>query len=139
MPGEDGIHHGEQRLGEIGQNERNRQQEDSPVPIGHVHYFRIQGFTFLNRLQLAADEHFAWVVPRQGLKPFSFQFVYGPTKSCPDTKPGSHPDSNLTLFRRLRRPGLMRCVSISAKTAGSSTTLRSGRDDNFIAGSGISL
>ena len=64
MTGENGVHHGEQRLGEIGKNERNRQQEDSPVPIGHFHDFRIQGFTFLNRLELAADEHFVWDVPR---------------------------------------------------------------------------
>src|ERR1700678_4611280 len=68
MTGENGVHHGEQRLGEIGKNERNRQQEDSPVPIGHFHDFRIQGFTFLNRLELAADEHFVWDVAWQGLK-----------------------------------------------------------------------
>jgi hypothetical protein len=35
MAGENGIHCGEQRLGQIRENQGNREEEDSPVPIGH--------------------------------------------------------------------------------------------------------
>jgi hypothetical protein len=37
----------------------------------------------VNCLELSADGHFARDVPRQGLKPNLFQFVYGPTKVVP--------------------------------------------------------
>ncbi len=37
MAGEDGVHHGEQRLGQVRKNERDGQQKDSPVPVGHFH------------------------------------------------------------------------------------------------------
>ena len=37
MTGEDRVHHGEQRLGEVRKNERDGEQEHSPVPVGHSH------------------------------------------------------------------------------------------------------
>jgi hypothetical protein len=37
----------------------------------------------MNRLELAADEHFVWDVLWQGLKPILFQVVFGPTKVVP--------------------------------------------------------
>jgi hypothetical protein len=37
MPGEDRVHHGKQRLGQVGKDERDGQNEDPPVPVGHFH------------------------------------------------------------------------------------------------------
>ena len=36
MAGEDGVHCGEQRLGEVGEDEGDREEEDSAVPVGHL-------------------------------------------------------------------------------------------------------
>jgi hypothetical protein len=35
MAGEDRVHCGEQGLGEVGEDEGNRQEEDAAVPMGH--------------------------------------------------------------------------------------------------------
>jgi hypothetical protein len=37
MAGEDRVHHGKQRLGQVGKDERDGQKEDPPVPVGHFH------------------------------------------------------------------------------------------------------
>ncbi len=37
MAGENRVHHGKQRLGEVRKNERDGEVEDSPVPVGHSH------------------------------------------------------------------------------------------------------
>ena len=44
MTGEDGIHHGEQRLSQVGKNERDGEEEDSTVPVGHSHGCVYLGF-----------------------------------------------------------------------------------------------
>ena len=37
MAGEDGIHHGKQGLSQVGKNERDGEEEDSTIPVGHSH------------------------------------------------------------------------------------------------------
>ena len=40
MAGEDRVHRGEQRLGEVRKNQWEGEKEDSPVPVGHSHSCR---------------------------------------------------------------------------------------------------
>ena len=35
MAGQDGVHCGEQWLGQVGEDEGNGEQEDAPIPVGH--------------------------------------------------------------------------------------------------------
>ena len=44
MAGEDRVHHGKQRLGQVRKNERDGKVKDSPVPVGHSHDLVDLGF-----------------------------------------------------------------------------------------------